>query len=358
MDPTAPAFNRVAAPTVEDLDQRALLIRDKFSAEGWLCPRCYQVNNQIDNLLYRVPAFECTNPDKCNAKCPGTVELSITDCIMNTVRTNFLIRSQGDNRNCTAHAVLAGMDAALKIEGALRGVPVLQPLNGTSLLRDYHRFYPDGVGHEREREWRGYRRYEQLLRVAQAFGVEYVSPMRTITRALRLQSWFRLTTRQTSMDYLVRLIANGYPLLATMEIGRWFRMAADGHLYMGPPAEFPGNHAVLLIGSVARQVVLPNNITRQSEVVPSLLFKARNSNGSTAHRSAAQGGYGGDVYLLAQDLGPYLYGFRIEIPTWMLPNDAHGFGYRPRKTNTGRLPRFSPPHEKYLYRAKNTEFFE
>uniref|UniRef100_A0A453JFM1 Uncharacterized protein n=1 Tax=Aegilops tauschii subsp. strangulata TaxID=200361 RepID=A0A453JFM1_AEGTS len=322
MNPTAPAFNRVAAPTVEDLDQRALLIRDKFSADGWLCPRCYQVNNPIDNLLYRVPAFECTNPNECNAKCPGTVELSITDCIMNTVRTNFLIRSQGDNRNCTAHAVLAGMDAALKIEGALRGVPVLQPLNGTSLLRDYHRFYPDGVGHERQREWRGYRRYEQLLRVAQAFGVEYVSPMRTITRALRLQSWFRLTTRQTSLDYLVRLIANGYPLLATMEVGRWFRMAEDGQLYMGPPAEFPGNHAVLLIGSVARQLVLPNNITGQSEVVPSLLFKARNSHGSTAHRSAAQGGYGGDVYLLAQDLGAYLYGFRIEIPTWMLPHAA------------------------------------
>jgi len=39
-------------------------------------------------------------------------------------------------------------------------------------------------------------------------------------------------------------------------------------------------------------------------------------------------------------------------------DQEHGFGYHPRKTDTGRLPRFSPPHEKYLSRAKNTEIFE
>lgn len=36
---------------------------------------------------------------------------------------------------------------------------------------------------------------------------------------------------------------------------------------------------------------------------------------------------------------------------------SHGFGYRAEYSDTARLPRFSPPHEKPTYRANSFEFF-
>uniref|UniRef100_A0A8I6XJL8 Uncharacterized protein n=1 Tax=Hordeum vulgare subsp. vulgare TaxID=112509 RepID=A0A8I6XJL8_HORVV len=313
----APAPAPATAPTEDELNERARLVVEKLSSDPWICPVCQHVNKPIDNLLFKIPAFKCTNPTRnCNAKCPGTVAWSISDCILNTARTHFPIRNQGKHPTCTAHAILAGMDAALRIEGALRGKHVCQPLNDVDLLRKYCLSIPDGLGHEAEQRMKG-PRFINLLWIAQAMGVEFVSPPgKRARRVLKLEYWFQLRIRTTSVDYLIRLIANGFPLIATMETGRCFRMVTEGELYRGP--NIAKNHAVLLHGTVVRQMLLPNETTGQNELVQKVLFKARNSHGDKAHSSGAKAGLGGDVYILVEDLGPVVYGFRIEVPTWMV----------------------------------------
>lgn len=208
------------------------------------------------------------------------------------------------------------MDASIRIEGALRGVTISLPLNIVDLFEKYHPIFPDGVGYEIEEVDRN-SRTPNLLRLAQLLGVKYVCPLGCVPteRVLKLKSWFQLITSRTEVDMLVRLIASGFPLLVGMRTGRCFKMTANRELYRGPNKK--KNHAVLLIGIEVNQIFLPDETTGRTMKVHRVLFRARDSHGDDAHKCAELTGYGGDVYLLPEDLGSHVFGFHLEIPSYL-----------------------------------------
>jgi hypothetical protein len=130
---------------------------------------------------------------------------------------------------------------------------------------------------------------------------------------VRLESWFYVKTAG-NINFLVRLIASGFPLLTGMTTGRCLKMANNGELYLAP--KLPLNHAVALIGCCVKPCWLPaenGSSTRREDV----LFKARNSKGDQGHKSGQHVATGGDIYLLAEDLSEYVFGFHVEVPAWM-----------------------------------------
>ncbi|XP_037430760.1 uncharacterized protein LOC119296802 [Triticum dicoccoides] len=310
------AINPVPAPTDAELDERATLIKIKPTCcDGWICLACRRLNEPKDNLLCKIPTFKCATRN-CKGQCPGTAGMNINDCEVNGVRTNFAIRDQGPNPTCAAHALVAGMDVSIRIEGALREVTICLPLNIVDLFAKYYPLFREGVGNEAEEADR-MRRIPNLLRIAQLLGVKYVCATKCVRteRVLKLKSWFLLSTATTEVDKLVRLIASGFPLLVGMRTGRCFKMTANKELYRGPNKE--KNHAVLLIGVEVNQIFLTDEATGENGKVHRVLFRARDSHGDDAHKCAELTGYGGDVYLLPEDLGSHVFGFHLEIPSYL-----------------------------------------
>ncbi|CAM0907078.1 unnamed protein product [Alopecurus aequalis] len=305
------------APTEAYLNNLARILSVKPEASGWVCCRCGHRNDPVDNLLFKLPPLNCSNTTVCDGKCPVTPEWSISDCIINEVRTNFLIRDQGPYPTCAAHALLSGMDASLRIHGAIHGRIVSQPLNIVNLFEKYRLKHRVSLGCEGDDDEGKKSRTPRLLQIAQLEGVEYIAPTKSVEtrRVLRLKSWFYKNTNG-DINFLVRLIASGFPLLASMRTGRCFVMANNGELYMAP--ELTVNHAILLIGCTVKPLWLPPaGADRTNEPVEKVFFKARDSKGDRVHVSGGNVGTGGDIYLLPEDLGSHVFGFHLELPTWM-----------------------------------------
>uniref|UniRef100_A0ACD5WPC2 Uncharacterized protein n=1 Tax=Avena sativa TaxID=4498 RepID=A0ACD5WPC2_AVESA len=301
-------------PTADYLDRLARTLSKKPTSRGWDCPLCQHKNNPVDNLLVKLPAFKCSNPDiDCPGKCPATPEWSINECVVNGVRCDFVIRDQGPYPTCTAQALLHGMDAKLKVHGALYGKILLQQLNGSDLLAKYCEKVKSALGEEVDPAVRN-ARTPCLLQIAQSDGVEYIAPDGSLAtgRKLRISSWFYLKTDEINL--LIRLIASGFPLLTSMTTGRCFTMTNEGEIYMSP--QLTPNHAIVLIGFWVRPIWLPGE-DGSTKLVEKVLFKARDSKGDRAHISGQQSGTGGDIYLLAEDLPKYAFGFHLEPPSWM-----------------------------------------
>lgn len=73
------AMGAAPAPTAAFLDTLAQTLRDKPIGRGWDCPLCQYRNNPVDNLLFKLPPFKCSNPAiDCQAK---VIYYFLTICI-------------------------------------------------------------------------------------------------------------------------------------------------------------------------------------------------------------------------------------------------------------------------------------
>ncbi|KAM0859561.1 hypothetical protein ACQ4PT_047129 [Festuca glaucescens] len=302
-------------PTEDFLNTLAQTLNIKPRGRSWDCPLCKHRNDPVDNLLFKIAPFKCSNPNiNCPAKSPATPEMSITDCIVNNVRTDFVIRDQGPHPTCAAQALLHAMDAKLRIHGSLYGRTLSQPLSDIDLFSKYHTTVGAALGEEIGAAAK--QRVPCLLQIAQEDGVEYITPLGSVPtgRVLKLTSWFYVSVDDSNINFIIRLIASGFPLVSGMRTGRCFKMANDGELYLCPRLEV--NHAIVLIGCCVKSYWLPaqEGTTKQCENV---LFKARDSKGERVHKSGQRVATGGDIYLLPEDLSSKVFGFHLQLPTWM-----------------------------------------
>ncbi|CAM0871663.1 unnamed protein product [Alopecurus aequalis] len=334
MEPPLPHVEECYPPDERELDAKAdpALKRGpgQGPAEVWICgntaahPTGELVHNQpTKNLLLELPPITCSGCGNVN---PLGYVWSIIICTVNDLELDLPISDQGDYGTCVAHAILAAMDLMRRIRGAIAGRMDIHPLDMQDIFRKFMTLFNTSFSYEENVAYKlRDLRIECIFNIAQALGVGYETPVfrpfgwAPSTRVLRMGEAFKVPAG--NVQYIIRLIAGGHPLVAAVPTGRTFRYVAAGQIYDGCNLE--ANHAVALIGSGVAH--WPGNPTVHNSAAlrdwplhpstrkkgPRVFFRARGSYRVQAHPEYSRLAMGGDFDIWADDVKGVVWGFHL-----------------------------------------------
>lgn len=299
----------VDAPQMTELDQLGLQRGDGVSnldcQEVWCCPNCRVVYPPTRNLLVNLPAFGCFT---CQIQNPTAYGWKIPQTIVNGVSLDFMVYDQGSTNHCVMYASVAAMDCARRIRGAMHGVSKCAPFDMKEVLIAYEKKTGYKCGLEpRNLTYHG-DSFPLVLTFLKHHGVPYIPRMTgTSVRFLKLKNYFLVRNyckgENININFVTKLLANGYPLLVGVDVGALFRFVNNMEVY-NPPVRERGcfGHALALIGS---------GIGRNKNGVLETYFVVRDSSGGRGHSDYSKQGFGGDMLIWSSDVYN-IWGFYLE----------------------------------------------
>ncbi|KAM3298305.1 hypothetical protein ACQJBY_039987 [Aegilops geniculata] len=268
--------------------------------KSWRCASCKKLFKSSYNLFVNIPPPRC---DDCLTENQASYCWTMTRVIFNTIRVDFPVLYQQRGDLCVIYAFMALVDLLRTLRGSQNGW--LEPANLCSfgieaVYKDVHGVK---IGQEKSYYDRRFGRMENLFACMCLRGVPLVATKFNFHRpdlprhSLRLKCWFRITIEDT--DTIVRLLANGVPLMGALRMGALFEYLKAMQIYyaLGP---YKGlwAHVVVLHGS---GFASPKGT----------YYTCRNSYGYKVHGYSEKKDTGGDFNIWSSDLYGFVYGCEL-----------------------------------------------
>ncbi|TVU12550.1 hypothetical protein EJB05_46201 [Eragrostis curvula] len=296
------------APTHDQLDQLACFYQrqnNEKDAEDWICPnpQCRTANPPVRNVFVNVYHTHCIN-STCRKQIIVSQDFKLTDLILNDIDIDFPAYRQ-DDRCCTAFALLTGIDLVRRMKAAvLYKASDFQPLDPSSLPESFRNHFFVALGFEPGDLYR--KRMCNVMEMAQSDGVKFLrgdgvfDSQNPDIMPIKIQDKFYV--RQDDTFLMKRLIASGFPLLATILSGnRWSNVGAC-EVYNPPLSGYTYGHQV-----IGHAILLHGSGTDDGGIY----FAFRDTGGENCHRRWFDD-KGADGRLRAGQFDGVLYGFTLE----------------------------------------------
>uniref|UniRef100_A0A0D9XYI5 Uncharacterized protein n=1 Tax=Leersia perrieri TaxID=77586 RepID=A0A0D9XYI5_9ORYZ len=299
-----------SAPDSFQLDELAALYHGQAERDtrdyvrSWICPSCKKEYKPIENILVDLPPYECKD---CGLKNDAVYDWKISKTIFNKVSLDFKIYDQANKRHCTLYAVAAVVDVSRRVEAAKRGILAATPLDVIEMVTVYSDL--TGLIFGLEPPEKLYKEYDNAPFVLETFkspGIPLmIGPYDEMVKKdsadpiprLRIKSYFSVDASNVPM--VTRLLASGYPLVASIRTGCLFEyLKGDQYYYSKREAVLPRRTAENELHSVA---VIGCGLASKNNK-PEIFYSVRDSKGIEAHSHYQKRNFGGDFYAWSSDV--------------------------------------------------------